>query len=461
MNDLSKMRRKASDSNTPLTTLQAIAQDYPALRPAIALNPSTYPDLLNWLRDLGDPEVDLALEQRREKEEQERDEAWSVEEEDETLSETSASKISEPETSAPESPAPEAPADSDEPALTPVPAVETSNAVSAYEPGKALKPARPNSHFVKPKNPADSREEDSPSEAELAAAALLAAKEEANLTNTPSAGYNFLAAGRGSSAFSGTPGFSGTENPAPEPKKRNTWMWALLGAAALIVTAILTVGTLNRPQPAQTTAIPAENPAPSVTDDAKNATGNQKIATELPEGYTGPVKTIEVPGPNPGEKLLQVVPDPSASASAKTPSTTPSPEKTNPLAPSKDALQFSSFTTPDGNIRCIFGETSVQCFANSLNASTNCENRQGEDKGYSLILSNSHTLQAQCIAPVNTATQGFLSAKQSATAGNFACKNSQSGDTVMCWNTTSGDGFVLGTNTVQRFEVGATLPAFK
>lgn len=54
----------AADPNTPLQTLADIAAKEPSLRPAIALNPSTYPELLDWLGQLRDPAVDEALRRR-------------------------------------------------------------------------------------------------------------------------------------------------------------------------------------------------------------------------------------------------------------------------------------------------------------------------------------------------------------------------------------------------------------
>ncbi|RRD49318.1 hypothetical protein EII12_10635 [Buchananella hordeovulneris] len=60
----SELLRLAQDPGTPLHTLQQLAQEYPGLRPAIALNPSTYPALLEWLGALGDPAVNQALAQR-------------------------------------------------------------------------------------------------------------------------------------------------------------------------------------------------------------------------------------------------------------------------------------------------------------------------------------------------------------------------------------------------------------
>lgn len=55
---------QAVDGATPGATLAQIAQDAPSLRPAIALNPTTYPALLDWLAQLGDAEVDDALRSR-------------------------------------------------------------------------------------------------------------------------------------------------------------------------------------------------------------------------------------------------------------------------------------------------------------------------------------------------------------------------------------------------------------
>jgi hypothetical protein len=54
----------ARDPNTPLEKLANLAYDHPELRSAIAENPSTYPDLLGWLEELGDPAVAAALARR-------------------------------------------------------------------------------------------------------------------------------------------------------------------------------------------------------------------------------------------------------------------------------------------------------------------------------------------------------------------------------------------------------------
>ncbi|PZF80391.1 zinc ribbon domain-containing protein [Jiangella anatolica] len=56
--------RTALDPNTSLQTLADIAAQEPGLRKYVAANPSTYPELLTWLSQLGDPEIDEALRRR-------------------------------------------------------------------------------------------------------------------------------------------------------------------------------------------------------------------------------------------------------------------------------------------------------------------------------------------------------------------------------------------------------------
>lgn len=54
-------QQQADDPGTPLEVLADLAYQHAELRAAIAANPSTYPDLLEWLGGLGDPDVDAAL----------------------------------------------------------------------------------------------------------------------------------------------------------------------------------------------------------------------------------------------------------------------------------------------------------------------------------------------------------------------------------------------------------------
>lgn len=58
------LQRAASDPRTPPAQLRDIAASHPELRPAIATNPSTYPELLKWLGEMNDPQVNAALAYR-------------------------------------------------------------------------------------------------------------------------------------------------------------------------------------------------------------------------------------------------------------------------------------------------------------------------------------------------------------------------------------------------------------
>lgn len=54
----------AEDPRTPQTELHRLAAEHPELRPQIAENPNTYQELLDWMAQLGDPEVSAALKRR-------------------------------------------------------------------------------------------------------------------------------------------------------------------------------------------------------------------------------------------------------------------------------------------------------------------------------------------------------------------------------------------------------------
>lgn len=474
MSDLAKMQEKASDPNTPLTTLQAIAQDYPALRPALALNPSTYPDLLDWLRSLEDPEIDNALAKRAEAEKLRQQMSQSP---DKVGSKSSEMISSSPASSAAESNAEEVSAAAGSSAEAE--AIAGKAGVAGRSTSKALKPAKPASHFAKPRAAAEETEEEELSPAAIAAAGLAAsaataatgsdsemglAANSSNAYPTAGTGLGSVSRGRWGSADTAYQGASPHESQAVR-KPNRTWMWMLLGLVAMILIVVVTIVNMNGSKPENVASIPAEDPMPITTGASGAVTmGPDGKPTEssplpsLPAGYTGPTKTIEVPGPTPGETLLVVVPDTDAPNAPSTAS--PSADPKNPLAAPANAKKVRSFTTADGNIRCVFADTQVQCFANVLNAATNCETRQG-DTGYTLTLTNTNTLQADCIAPQNMPTESSLGANEAAASSGFACKNSAGGNTVMCWDTKDGDGFVLGNSTLNRFNTGDALPKFQ
>lgn len=533
MDDLAKMRRKANDPNTPLATLQSIARDYPSLRPALALNPSTYPDLLTWLRNLDEPEINAALAQRSQ--------LLAASADFETRAETSAKpafasetgkagkysaekyseELNEPDEDQPFEETQDFNESGEGEYFDDAEEGETFDESEEFEEGegentKYVEHVGSLAEVENSENPQNAAEPDVGELTEISQPSneltplipvdidtpqpLPFPPEE-----TPSGGYSLAQAAANSLTDHqalNTPPFgaqlrrsreSFTRQPVKKPSPNGyaslrkalinhplRTLVVLLVLVAIALTIGIVVTNLHPGKNSASTNISVDKPTPITTGQTptktkKTPSGTATPYSELPEGYTGPVKTIEVPGPTAGKTIQKIVPDPDgvkpsqspskpspkpSQTPAKTPTPTPSQTKTtNPLAPSANAKALDSFTSSDGNVRCVFSNTQVQCFANQLKAATNCETRQN-DTGYTLILSGSNTLHADCVAPQNTNTQASLQGNETAKHGRFACKTSSNGDTVMCWDTNDGDGFVIGRSTIRRFTTGSKLPEF-
>ncbi|WP_129587601.1 variant leucine-rich repeat-containing protein [Actinomyces minihominis] len=61
---MENLEAEASNPRTAPVRLQELANNYPRLRPLIAMNPTAYPGLVQWLADLNDPAINVALAQR-------------------------------------------------------------------------------------------------------------------------------------------------------------------------------------------------------------------------------------------------------------------------------------------------------------------------------------------------------------------------------------------------------------
>lgn len=431
---------EAINPDTPLVRLQAIAQDAPELRPLLALNPSTYPDLLSWLAELQDAQVDQALAKR--------DELFQHGELDSyaTMCLSAPSSSSEP----PVLSEPQVSQQISEPSeqlIDPQPQTSQPMEPPVAEPSQPDMPASPTAE--QPETSANELElyQDELTPATVAAAEM-AAMNRARTETAQSAQRNcFLS---GSTLPTGEKLSDQPSSPAQTAKSRcnRFWLWLCLGFCIwLVVIAAVVWGMNHQADKPVSMKANAADPTPNVS-----ATPQELVQNGLPDGYTGPTKTIEVPGPTPGQTIKRVVPDESASS-------TPTPTPTNPLAAPANAKKLNSFTTADGNIRCIFGASQVQCFANYTDPYY-CS-AQAPNSGYSDVLYASHSRSHEfsCIEPIDIATEGTLGANEAVTNGNFACRASQSGNRVVCWNTTAGDGIVVGNDLAARFGKGTYVPA--
>lgn len=460
MPDLEDMQRQAADPHTPLSTLQSIAQDYPALRPVLALNPSTYPGLLEWLRDLDEPEVNQALAERARRE---------------AASEALPDEVVEP------APVEASPQTQTDPATTQEPATAVpENRV----PSKALKPARPASHMHRPE--AETAEADTGAEParrggvaqaianvlesnSATAGATAGANAATGAAATPPPAPNSATSTQGNNAGTSTEENSitlyGSWYPPVKPEtvavakknRRSPLLWFEVGIAAVCVMGFAVINAINDTSENMAQQEQAMHKAFTTPDPP---TPTPQVTTLLPEGYDGPTKIVEKPGAHPGETLMVVVPDPDGDKPKATPTKASTPTPTNALAAPSNAKRVASFTTADGNVRCNIGDDLVQCVANQLNVATNCETRSDET-AYTLTLYPQNYILRNCITPSQAQTQGVLAPGEAAASNQFACKNSKAGDLVMCWNLKSGDGFTLGLRNFAMFEQGSTLPDFE
>ena len=465
MPDLEDMQRQAADPHTPLSTLQSIAQDYPALRPVLALNPSTYPGLLEWLRDLDEPEVNQALAKRARRE---------------AASDALPDEVVEP------APVEASPQTQTDPATTQEPATAVpENRV----PSKALKPARPASHMHRPEAEtapagtgaeparhggvaqaiANVLESNSATARANAATGAAATPPPAPNSATSTQGNNAGTSTQGNNAGTSTEENSitlyGSWYPPVKPEtvavakknRRSPLLWFEVGIAAVCVMGFAVINAINDTSENMAQQEQAMHKAFTTPDPP---TPTPQVTTLLPEGYNGPTKIVEKPGAHPGETLMVVVPDPDGDKPKATPTKTSTPTPTNALAAPSNAKRVASFTTADGNVRCNIGDDLVQCVANQLNVATNCETRSDET-AYTLTLYPQNYILRNCITPSQAQTQGVLAPGEAAASNQFACKNSKAGDLVMCWNLKSGDGFTLGLRNFAMFEQGSTLPDFE
>ena len=327
---------RASDPHAELSTLHELAQNYPGLRPYIAANPRTYPELLEWLGSLGDPAVNAALERRSSQP------APAVHPPQAvpggrpgTSIAGAAGAASTPTRSVPSNYRlqPEAYDPSHPGGPSSGPNVQTGGqtvvqppvgagveAPTTIQPGgqAELYDTLPNQPFQ-------------PFQGAQAAQSPAFNRPGPQMAQPAAAGWGAPAQGTGWNSGS-EGGLFGVGTEAEETDildrpRSNTWLWILASIATILVVAILVwFLTSDEDEPSAGATPTPTNPAPPVQET--------------------PIGPTETPTP--------------------TPTPTPSPTPTQELkAPAPEgAIEMSSFTAPSGNIACTLGEESVSCVIN-------------------------------------------------------------------------------------------------
>jgi hypothetical protein len=261
---------QAADPSTPGEVLAAIAGSRPDLRPHIAANPATYPALLEWLAQLGDPSVDAALRARG------LEDTMAGGQPAPTVDErTTGPGATDTATSEPSTP-------SGETVVAPAADAEREGATEGAGAPSGTTPATPGEAATTPYQPSTAYE---PPAAYVPPAAATSGYSGGGTPAYPGAGTPGYPGGD-TPAYSGTgtPGYPGTGTdqhagraalgagdtgtpgtapygPPPggpygpptgqPPKKSRTWLWILLGVLAVlliggILLAIFVVSQVNR-----------------------------------------------------------------------------------------------------------------------------------------------------------------------------------------------------------------------
>ncbi|WP_341359512.1 hypothetical protein V5H98_17615 [Georgenia sp. M64] len=468
MVDDDALARQAADPGTPLATLQDLAAHHPRLRPTIAANPSTYPDLLEWLGRLGDPDVDEALAAR----------GGPATAEYPAVPAAAPATVEQPamdELAQEEQPAQDGPPAQEEPYTEVLPAPRAPTAPPPVIPPATVapRPGSPRRTSVMGRTPGPGH----PPAAAPTRAAPAAGTSTTTSVSTP-AGAAALGADRG---------------PAREARGRPAW--ALVALAVVLALALVWALTQRSPDPGPTSAPTAGAPSgPTAPDTAAPDTAEPTTAapddgaqelqaarealTSLPaaSACTDPGADAGVfdafaaaaapdgawTDPADGDAVLAAltglqdacgaphavaVSDALADGSPAIVATlAAAPDWVTVARPAPPgAQQRASFVSPSGNIACSLGEGSATC---TINDRTFADPATCGPGPVTLVVGLGGDARSDCAA-APAAGNGTLEYGQSATSGRFACTSEESG--VTCWSTLSGRGFTVARAAIQTF----------
>ncbi|WP_194949853.1 hypothetical protein [Actinomyces trachealis] len=404
---------RAQDPRTPLTTLHSLAQNYPGLRPAIALNPSTYPALLEWLGALGDPAVDAALNARSA-----------------TSADGSKRTVMLPPVIIPSRQTKQE-ADAQ-------PAASPSDTAASEPDGTTVLPAEAAAAAV-------ATEVGSPAQAVTATSSTEEAPDTDTMVATVGPELTTTPIIPGTLTFPNAevepePTVTGldslrqsvVEEPDPQALDDSKLPWIALASAAVVLVAVLLVVFTGNGDSEPTAA----------TTPTATATTQAAVPTLAP-----------TPSPTLAPSTT-ATPTPTATPSAsptpsESPSATSSAEPTNQVvAPAPaDAIALTSFTDPSGNISCVLSGEQASCTIKDRNfASESCE----AEVAYSATVTAGKAPFGMCAGSFE-ANGSPLGAGQSAVQGDYVCTSANGA--MECWSQSTGQGFSLTSEAAEAINL--------
>lgn len=391
--DLGPEAELEARSGADAQALYALAISAPGLRPLIASNPNTYPGLLQWLGDLGDPAVDAALALRKQLPAAE-DELGAVE-----------ISVSE-----------EMPTDSGQVDAGVVEVAEVTTEAdldSGEAPAEEQMSAETEVIEAVPAAGIDETEvhEYQWTEEDFIAMAegpVVQRPPEARTSAVPPSPPQWSTPGQ----YAGIPAATGQE-PMQEKdgKAGKIAVFVLLTVLAIAAVAALVYTFLSLGSPGNNSSVPVSDEYTETEEPATEEDTEEDVVAQ--------------PEPEPEE-------EPEAETEEPAPIQFPAPD---------NAVSASRFISPSQNIACDLREDAAYCtifiFDYASAGYPNCGERP------TTIKLTEDAAALDCTAtPVNPGTaEGILEYDTSATTADFACFSSDSG--MSCWNVRSGSAFAL------------------
>lgn len=409
--------QRASDPATPLEELQYLAQNHPSLRPLIAENPSTYPELLEWLGEFSDPEIAAALQRRQNRldraaraknhspipasspapQKAPAEEPQSAS----PLTPTKASAAVDPVSSKDTQDLPTTPLEATAETTTAKPADEPETAVTAEtevaEKTKAEKLKLADEEDLEDFSPVEEKTASRKSKIFVIVIAML-------IGLILSVGGNLadrLTGGDGSKSWYGKDG---------------------------VIARIFGDSDLNRDH--------NNNGIPDDQENGANGTGNTNAA---------------------GQDAKQKNSNAGAQLDVKTEGRQIAPAPTNQIGQAKGlpngAYQVAEFSLPDAPIKCTIGNEVV---CNVFSFTGNIGQNPGATVKFTLGADGAKPPEDLGVKD-NEVSQTVLASGAAAASGAYACESSGSG--VDCWNLQTGFGLKLTVNSAEAYQPKVTAPA--
>lgn len=459
---LAQMEALAADPHTDWDTLHFIAENYPSLRPAVARNPGTYPELLEALGAMNDPQIDAALASRAS--EEAGDPAGSV---DAASAEEETGKLP-PVTGADEATAAEQGADVPAPAFleeqlqSPDPEEEQTQHIAAVP---AEQPQQPQSEqHTEPQHTEPQHTEPQQSRPDQAAAAAYAQQVQAasaqparrRSSRTPkvlaavllpvvgliAVGVlvYFLLGDAGSQTAEEQPPAqeepaAQEQEPTPEPSEPaqqdeaedDTDHEAALEEARTELMALPDDSACQDPQQ-EAAVVAAFVDSASAADSMEQEAGTlEDLFSDLQNSCDAVHAAAVYEGVRSGE-------DEETADSFETVGT----DWSDPMMDADGAQEMDSFITPDENMICVFDDgLTCTVLEQGVSAPAGCDDGatfsmqvDGDTPGLDCDSELSADEDYETLAHDDTATDGFL-----------ACVSLD--DRISCWNTLTGVGFEM------------------